>query len=111
MSLSFNRTHDKKFEMKKSNLGYVPDPRNTENIELPEVLLQEIEIIAQNVHEEWAQKRMSEGWVYGVKRDDLHKYHPGLIPYGDLSEEEKEYDRQTALSTIKMVVLLGHKIE
>jgi len=97
--------------MTKSILGYIPDPRNTESIELPEVLLQKIEIIAQNVHEEWAQKRMSEGWEYGAKRDDTHKFHPSLIPYGDLSEEEKEYDRQTALSTMKLIVLLGHTIQ
>lgn len=30
------------------------------------------------------------------KRDDIHKKHPCLVPYDELPEEEKEYDRNTA---------------
>ena len=35
---------------------------------------------------------------WGPVRDDAHKHHPGLIPYEELSDEEKEYDRRTAMS-------------
>lgn len=97
--------------MKPVQSRYLPAPQNTDHIELPEDLLQKIEIIAQNVHEEWAQKRISDGWQYGPTRNDLLKLHPSLIPYADLSEEEKEYDRKTALSTLKMVINLGFNIQ
>jgi hypothetical protein len=80
-------------------------------IELPSELLESMELLAKNVHEEWARKRIEEGWQYGPQRDDVKKLHPSLIPYEELSEEEKEYDRQTALSTLKMVISLGYKIE
>lgn len=89
---------------------YTPNPKYTEHIELPDKVLNELELIAQNVHEEWANKRMKEGWKYGPVRDDNSKLHPGLIPFEDLQEVEKEYDRLTAISTLKMVISLGHTI-
>jgi hypothetical protein len=91
--------------------NYHPDPKNMNGIELPSELLENMELLAKNVHEEWARKRIEEGWQYGPQRDDVKKLHPSLIPYHELSEEEKEYDRQTALSTLKMVISLGFRIE
>jgi hypothetical protein len=90
--------------------SYIPNPENTDHIELPEMMLNELEFFARNVHEEWACKRIDEGWRYGQHRDDRNKLHPSLIPYEDLPEEEKDYDRLTAISTIKMVIAMGHTI-
>lgn len=81
------------------------------SVDLPESLIQLSERIAENVHEVWAKARMDEGWTYGEKRDDIHKKHPCLVPYDELPEEEKEYDRNTAMNTIKMVKKLGFRIE
>lgn len=69
-----------------------------------------VEQMAKNVHEVWAESRISQGWVYGEQRDDEKKTHPCLVPYEDLSEEEKEYDRNTAISTLKFIMKLGYKI-
>lgn len=91
--------------------NYNPIPIDISSIQLPQALLQQLEVIAKNVHEEWARKRIDEGWQYGPQRDDIMKLHPSLIPYEELSEVEKEYDRQTALSTLKMVISLGFYIE
>jgi hypothetical protein len=55
--------------------------------------------------------RLSEGWIWGPKRDDAKKTHPCLVPYAELPESEKEYDRQTALETIKAILALGYRIE
>ena len=59
----------------------------------------------------WSAGRMAEGWVYGTERNDEKKTHPCLIPYADLSESEREYDRATAFATLKLIVALGYKIE
>ena len=91
--------------------GYQPNPVNTEGIVLPEELLKLTEQIAENVHENWASGRMAEGWVYGEKKDDVKKTTPCLVPYEMLSEQEKDYDRRTALETLKLIVALGYKIE
>lgn len=68
------------------------------------------EQLAKNTHENWSQNRIKDGWKYGPKRDDLKKEHPGLIPYEELSESEKQYDRTTSLETLKLMVALGYKI-
>ena len=69
------------------------------------------EKIAENVHEVWAQSRMDEGWTYGPVRDDAKKRHPCLVPYEELPEIEKEYDRNTSQETLKVIIKLGVKIE
>ena len=97
--------------MKENKLDYIPEPMDLSSVDLPESLIQLTERIAENVHEVWAKARIDEGWTYGEKRDDIHKKHPCLVPYDELPEEEKEYDRNTALNTIKMVKKLGFRIE
>ena len=90
---------------------YKPNPIDTSKIELPEDLLELTEKIAENVHENWSEGRIADGWVYGETRDDVKKTTPCLVPYSDLTEEEKEYDRNTALQTLKLIVALGYRIE
>ena len=90
---------------------YKPEPISTDGVALSEELLQLTEKIAENVHEVWAACRLAEGWTYGEKRDDALKQTPCLVPYGELPEPEKEYDRKTALETLKLVIALGYRIE
>lgn len=97
--------------MKENKLDYIPEPMDLSSVDLPESLIQLSERIAENVHEVWAKARIDEGWTYGEKRDDIHKKHPCLVPYDELPEEEKEYDRNTAMNMIKMVKKLGFRIE
>ena len=90
---------------------YTPKPVDTSGVKLPEHLLELTEKIAENVHENWSLGRMKEGWVYGQTRNDTEKTHPCLVPYDQLPDSEKEYDRNTALETLKLIVALGYKIE
>ena len=90
---------------------YLPKPVDTTNVELPKELLALTEKIAENVHENWAVGRIKEGWTYGTKRNDCQKTTPCLIPYDQLSDSEKEYDRNTAIETLKLIIALGYKIE
>lgn len=89
---------------------YVPQPMDTSDIQLPEDLNVLIEQIAKNVHEVWAKSRIEQGWTYGEKRNDTLKQHPCLIPYEELPEVEKDYDRNTALGTLRLISKLGFKI-
>ena len=89
---------------------YQPKPINTDDVVLTDELIDLTEKIAANVHEVWALGRVSEGWSYGEKRDDLLKQTPCLVPYDELPESEKEYDRKTAMETLKLVIALGYKI-
>lgn len=90
---------------------YLPSPADLSGIELPESLLELTEAIAENTHDVWAKNRLEEGWSYGPARDDVNLRHPDLLPYSELPESEKEYDRTTAMNAIKLIVKLGYKIE
>jgi len=92
-------------------LGYEPQPINTSDVRLSEQVLELTEQLAENAHEVWAQRRMAEGWSPGPRRDEDKKEHPSLVPYDDLPEEEKEYDRSTAMETLKVLLALGYRIE
>lgn len=89
---------------------YIPQPIDTHDIKLPEELEMLVEQMSKNVHEVWAETRISQGWTYGEQRNDELKTHPCLIPYEELPEEEKEYDRNTSIRTLKLIMKLGFKI-
>jgi len=88
---------------------YKPEPIDTADVELDAEILELSEMLAKNTHEVWAKNRMAEGWTYGEVRDDSKKHHPCLIPYEELPESEKEYDRSTSLETLKLIIKLGYK--
>ena len=90
---------------------YIPQPVDTSDIRLPDELTPLLEAMAKNVHEIWAQQRISQGWTYGEDRNDALKRHPCLIAYEDLPESEKTYDRNTSVETLKLIMKLGFKIE
>ncbi|MDO4322180.1 MAG: RyR domain-containing protein [Lachnospiraceae bacterium] len=91
--------------------NYRPTPIDTRDVLLPENLLKLTERIAENVHDVWAVGRMAEGWTYGPVKDAEKKTTPLLLPYRDLPESEKEYDRNTALETLKLIVKMGYVIK
>lgn len=89
---------------------YTPKPFNTDHIELPEELVALTEKIAENVHEVWAQGRIAEGWTFDEKQDSEKKTTPCMVPYDELPESEKDFDRNTAMGTLKLIMALGYKI-
>ena len=90
--------------------NYIPQPIDTKGVVLPSELNALAEEIAKNVHEVWAEGRMKEGWTFGEERDDAKKHHPCLVPYEELTDTEKEYDRNTSQETLKLIMKLGFRI-
>lgn len=89
---------------------YTPNPIDTSDITLPAEILALVEKIAENTHDVWAAGRIAEGWTYGEMRDDIKKTTPCLVPYSKLPESEKEYDRSTAVSVIKLMLKFGYTV-
>lgn len=89
---------------------YNPKPIDLSDVVLTEDLTELREAIAENAHDIWAETRMKEGWTYGPKRDDDKKQNPCMVPYCDLPESEKEYDREMAMQTIKLMYKLGYEL-
>lgn len=89
---------------------YIPQPIDTTDVKLPEELELLVEQMSKNVHEVWAESRIKQGWTYGEQRNDELKTHPCLVPYEELPEEEKDYDRNTSIGTLKLIMKLGFNI-
>ena len=86
-------------------------PLDTSGVPLDGDLAALLEVLAGHVHDVWARRRLAEGWRLGAQRDDDRREHPGLVPYDQLPEEEKEYDRHTVAETLKAIIALGYRIE
>ena len=90
---------------------YTPQPIDTSEVRLSDELVGLTEKLAENIHELWARTRIEEGWHFGQKKSEVMKTTPNLVPYAELPEEEKQYDRQSAMETLKTIVGLGYRIE
>lgn len=91
-------------------MEYTPNPIQTGHVSLPADLLELAELLAKNTHDVWAKERLDQGWRYGEARNDETKEHPCLIPYEQLPESEKVFDRNTAMETLKAITALGYEI-
>ena len=96
--------------MSEPSLPYEPTPLDTSNVKLTPDVLQLTELLARNAHEIWARQRLQDGWRYGPRRDDARKLHPCLVPYDELPESEKVYDRNAAMETLKAMTILGYRV-
>lgn len=90
--------------------GYEPRPIDTSGVSLPDPLVALLEALARNAHDVWAIQRLQAGWRYGIARDDERLLHPCLVPYEELPDEEKEYDRAMVRATIRSILALGYEI-
>ena len=92
-------------------MTYTPRPLDTSDVQLSEDILELTEKLAENTHEVWSAGRIAHGWQYGEERNDAEKLHPCLIEYDKLTDDEKKFDRDTALETLKCIIKLGYTIE
>jgi hypothetical protein len=90
---------------------YQPRPVDNSAILLSNDLLELTEQLAENAHDHWAKRRIAEGWTFGATRDDEARQHPCLVPYDELPDSEKQYDRDTAMETLRAIIALGYRIE
>ena len=87
---------------------YEPQVPTTEELDrAAEVMAEAVEAIAEVNHDQWATDRIADGWRYGPQRDDEKKLHPDLVPYDDLPEGEKLYDRNAAKAIVAELMRRG----
>ena len=96
--------------MDSPNNTYVPTPIPTDGVTMPASLEPLQEFLAENTHEHWAKQRIAEGWRVGKQRDDDLRTHPGLVPYDQLPDSEKNYDRIVSVETVKAILAKGYRI-
>jgi ryanodine receptor 2 len=92
-------------------LSYTPRPIDISRVQLPQALSDLTERLAEHAHDVWAAQRLRDGWTFGPRRDDAAKTHPCLVPYDQLPDSEKQYDRNAVEGTLQAVLALGYRIE
>lgn len=90
---------------------YIPHPIDLSEVTIDRSMEKDLERIAKNVHETWAEQRRLRGWEYGEIFDEAEQKHPCMKEYEDLPESEKDMDRATVLQTVKMLLWMGYTIE
>lgn len=70
----------------------------------------EIETMAELEHERWCRERRAEGWTAGPTRDDARKVTPYLVPWAELAEDVKDYDRNAVRSLPELLTSAGYEI-
>jgi len=71
---------------------------------------EELERLARVEHRRWLADRIDRGWRYGAIRDDPRMLHPLLVPYDDLSEENKQKDRNNVHTLLAILGKQGMAI-
>ena len=89
---------------------YKPKPIPTEHIVLSDEILELVELLGENAHDIWASERLRDGWTFGPERDDRERRHPCLVPYAQLPERERDYDRAMVIGSIRAILALGFTI-
>jgi hypothetical protein len=89
---------------------YKPKPIPTGHIVLSDEILALVELLAENAHDIWASERLRDGWTFGPERDDAERQHPCLVPYAQLPERERDYDRTMVMGSIRAMLALGFTI-
>lgn len=90
---------------------YTPNPIDTSKVQLPDEIMEIAELLAENTHDIWAKARLEEGWTYGPVRDNAAKTHPCLVPYENLPDSEKEYDRRTSREALAVLYAMGYRLQ
>jgi hypothetical protein len=105
------KTYEYKPNSRTSDGKYIPHPIFIDDVVLPTEIEELTEYIAENAHEEWAKQRIKEGWTFAHETDKSLKFSSDLIPYCELIDREKEYDRKMAMNTLRVLYKLGFQIQ
>ncbi len=92
-------------------MSYVPKSPDLTTVAVPKDLIDLVEQLAEITHDNWVRQRLADGWTHGQRRDDLLKEHPCIVPYDDLPESEKEYDRKISLGVVQGMLALGYRVD
>lgn len=70
----------------------------------------EVELLARAEHDRWSAERLDAGWTYGPLRDEERRTTPYLVPYDELTEQMRDYDREAVSEIPSLVALAGLRV-
>jgi len=71
---------------------------------------EEVEHLARLEHQRWLDERRASNWRYGRVRNDLARTSPSMVPWAELTEEDKAKDREFVLALPDLLADVGLRI-
>jgi ppGpp synthetase/RelA/SpoT-type nucleotidyltranferase len=78
--------------------------------ELPDGFEDKVELMAEMEHGRWNVERIRAGWKYGLVKDSEKRISPFLVPWSELPDEIREYDRKTIRNYPAVLAHVGMEI-
>ncbi len=86
---------------------FVP-PKKRNNME--NINKETMERLAEAAHKVWMEGKLRDGWQYGPITDKGKKIHSCLVPYNQLSEADRESDRDMVRGIPSILAAAGYKM-
>ncbi|KAL4238125.1 Ryanodine receptor 2 [Mactra antiquata] len=90
---------------------YIPNPVDTGRVHLNQSVENACHKFAEHFHDNWALKKIDEGWTYGNNFDDDRKHHPTIRPFHMLGDREKSKYIQPVQDSVKSMFAWGWSLE
>jgi hypothetical protein len=71
----------------------------------------EVEELARAEHDRWCSDLRRHGWRWGPAKDATRRLHPNLVPWSELSEDDRDKDREPIRALPRMLARVGFAIE
>ena len=86
------------------------DPRAQGAGRVEGLVQEQVEKLARAEHDRWVAERESDGWTWGPEKDVQAKTSPYLVPYNELTEEVKDYDREPMRGLVARLAAAGYAL-
>jgi hypothetical protein len=98
-------------KLRSARIAIVPAPLadpGAPGAALPEEQVEELAVVE---HDRWCADLIADGWRHGPgRKDPERKLHPSLVPWEELSEEEREKDREPVRALPELLAHLGFEL-
>ena len=106
-----NRSQADHVKVKLAAIGCGLQPLTDWDADLFALTPDEVEGLAVLEHERWADDYLTAGWRHAPgEKSVLQKTHPSLVPWAELSESEREKDREVARSLPVLLARAGFQM-
>jgi len=95
-----------------SNISGVKSLKEIKRVEVDtivkEIDVETLEKLAEAAHKVWMEGKLRDGWKYGPVTDKTSKTHNCLVPYNELTEADKESDRDMVRGIPRILAAAGY---
>lgn len=106
---NFRQAEQIPFKLEKIGCGIVP--AKNEPPQIIQFEADEIDTLARNEHDLWMREKTERGWRSGSERDDEKKIHPCLVPWENLSDDDRQKDIMFSKEIPRILANAGFEVE